>query len=164
MLLNDCYKFDKYHTSPSITGGYTWQYATHSNQGSTFKTPLTQAYISKLQQDMEGVEVIIFDEYSMQSLEHIYDMERRFAVSQSDPERRELPFGGRHVIYFGDCYQLPPPLSLAVYDVLHSTDKFYSWRKKGQDIWRSFDSFVELVENVRAFACTFVYFVHIDSP
>jgi hypothetical protein len=98
---------------------------------------------------MEGVEVIIFDEYSMQSQEHVYDMERRFAVSQSDPERRELPYGGRHVIYFGDCYQLPPPLSLAVYDELHTNDKFYAWRKKGLDIWRSFDSFVELVENVR---------------
>jgi len=71
------------------------------NQGSNFKTFLNDEFNSSMQQDFEGVEVIIFDETSMLSDVGIYDLERRFKCSQKDSGRREQFFGGRHVIFMG---------------------------------------------------------------
>jgi hypothetical protein len=130
-------------------GGYTWQYMTFTNEGSTFKSTLNAQFDSDMQKKLEGLEVIIFDEFSMLSPEGLYDLERRFRCSQSDPERRKLPFGGRHVIFFGDFYQLSPPGSKALYSILPENDSLFAWRDKGYKIWREFDSFAELVENVR---------------
>ncbi len=73
----------------------------HTNQGSNFKSALGHEFDSDMQAEFAGLEVIIFDEMSMLSPEALYDLERRFRCSQSDPVRRNMPFGGRHVIFLG---------------------------------------------------------------
>jgi len=159
-------------SSAANAGGYTWQWAAHATHQSTYKAGLGIDFDSKMQLEFDGLEVIIFDEMSMLSPEALYDLERRFRCSQKDPVRRELFFGGRHVIFLGticpsechrphaltccthaciadigDFYQLPPVKAPALYTPQKETDN--AWQRSGLRVWNEFNTFAELTENVR---------------
>jgi hypothetical protein len=64
-------------------------------------TKVSQKMASDLQEEMEGLEFIIFDEFSMLGAKHLGIIQDKFTKSQRDEAKRQLPFGGRHVIFSG---------------------------------------------------------------
>jgi hypothetical protein len=57
----------------------------------------------------------------------------------------KLPFGGMHIIYIGDFYQLPPVAASPLY--FSPSDKQASIA--GHALWRMINYFVELEQNFR---------------
>ena len=66
----------------------------------------------------------------MLSAEALYDIERRFRAAQTDAKLKKEPFGGRHVIFAGDLYQLPPVMAKPLYAPLDPRDKNYAIKKE----------------------------------
>ena len=128
-------------------GGFTWQSALSKGIDSEKKVTkrLTQALVNKIQKKLDGVKMLIFDEFSMLSCKDLVDVDRRLRAAQTDPELQKLPFGGIHVLFFGDFYQLPPVGG----DSLYSTDLKYAASKVGRQLWEQFDVFGELLVNRR---------------
>lgn len=67
------------------------------------------------------------------------DMRLRKATSN------DLPFGGLHILFTGDFYQLPPVAQDALYKQSFSYDK----GRKGRELWELVHYFHELKENKR---------------
>ena len=64
---------------------------------------------------------------------------------------KEKPFGGIHVLFTGDFYQLKPVFGNALYQLPNKND---SQCLKGSEIWRNYmNEYIELTENCR-FATT----------
>jgi hypothetical protein len=105
--------------------------------------------------DLFDAYAIVIDEISMIGLEDLWKMSDTVAkarATQFTDEReqariRDLPFGGLHVIFCGDFFQLPPPGRgrTPIYEPYPKTDK----GKKGKAIWDQLTAYVCLVENKR---------------
>ena len=102
--------------------------------------------------------MLIFDEKSMLCFRDLLDIERRLRAAQENEEDRKKLFGGLHVIFCGDFYQLPPVAAThqALYmtpskrkDATSLNTKDSEVIRRGRAIWEQFDSYAELIKNYR---------------
>ena len=103
---------------------------------------------------------MVFDEVSLMSLETLYDISYRlqaarktiFFADQDERDKRDalatLPFGGWHVIFSGDLFQLPPVGGTRIYD--RNFNNMNRFARSGYELWtKCLTYYVELVENFR---------------
>lgn len=92
-------------------------------KGETKSDTISSKSQKDLQQTLDGVQLIIVDEFSMLSpaMLHLLDGRLRLAF----PEESSKLFGGKHVIMSGDFYQLPPVASASLYEPSKSEGKTY---------------------------------------
>jgi hypothetical protein len=103
--------------------------------------------------NIEGVRLIIIDEVSMISCEALNVISSHFrdarviTIADIDERKRlqDVPFGGIHVLYVGDFYQLPPISSTPLYDPSSKKPEAIS----GRNIWSLIEHYVELDVNHR---------------
>jgi PIF1-like helicase len=99
-----------------------------------------------------GIKLAVLDEISMINLETLYEISERqkqamLANVEDENEReyiRSTPFGGVHMLFTGDFYQLRPVTGEAIY---RKPTKFSS--KQGQKIWLAINEYIELTESTR---------------
>ena len=70
------------------------------------------ARLQNLRSLWASVDVLCIDEISMVSSDLFKTMDKNLQLARNRPD---LPFGGVHLVAFGDLYQLPPPLSRPIY-------------------------------------------------
>ena len=127
-------------------GGTTWQAALgHSIHGSdTDKNKKN----GSLYHDWSAVGIFVCDEVSMMDLKDVTIQNDRTQKLRDD---KTLPFGGLHVIYCGDLYQLSAVFGQSVYcNPANGQKHLLEVRFRGQTLWRSFDTCVILQGNKRA--------------
>jgi len=77
---------------------------------------ISQRKLRQLQQEMDGLVLLLVDEYSMLSDKILVALDkhlrRTFDIS--------LPFGGISIIFTGDFHQLPPVLASPIYAILEN--------------------------------------------
>ena len=141
-------------SAANVIRGFTWQSVygkgfNKSNLSDVISGPCAQAVGAKL----NGVKLVIIDEISMINLETLYEISVRHTKSMGtlitdETERINMGcchFGGTHVLFTGDFYQLKPVFGQPIYfDVLENI-----FCEKGRDIWLSLNEYVELTENTR---------------
>jgi 23S rRNA pseudoU1915 N3-methylase RlmH len=106
-----------------------------------------------------GIKLAVLDEISMINLATLYEISERQKQAMlayvEDKIEREIikskPFGGVHMLFTGDLYQLRPISGDAIY---RNPQSFSS--KQGQKIWFAINEYVELTENTR--------FKHDETP
>ena len=115
-------------------GGCTWQSAPHKRRESEKNTsrPLAQETGSNLQAKLRGVKFVIFDEFSMLSCKDFLDINRRLKAAQPTPEARSQCFGGLHILFCGDFYQLPPVSGTSFYE----SNTTSALDKAGLELWQ----------------------------
>lgn len=99
-----------------------------------------------------GIKLAVLDEISMINLETLYEISERqkesmLAYTEDKNERannKSKAFGGIHMLFTGDFYQLRPVTGQAIY---RKPTKFSS--KQGQKIWLSINEYIELTESTR---------------
>ena len=143
-------------SAANVIRGFTWQsvYGKGFNSSNVrspelMSPPCAQAVGAKLC----GVKLVIIDEISMIDLETLYEISLRHTKSMGttvtdDRERSNMEcmsFGGTHVLFTGDFYQLKPVFGQPIY--ADRVDNIYC--EKGRDIWLSLNEYVELTENTR---------------
>ena len=131
-------------------GGYTWQSALSKSgrdkgKDKSLLGDVSQETANKLQGKLAGVRLLIFDEFSMLNQADLVDIERRMRAGQTDPEKRKTLFGGCHVLFCGDFYQLPPVGGDPLYEPTPKT----AVSQRGREIWMALDHFGELKKNFR---------------
>ena len=89
-------------------GGFTWQSALNKSREGPKRKVLSEDAAQKLENKLAGLKMVIFDEYSMASTEDLVEIEERLRLSQRHSENKEKLFGGLHVLFCGDFFQLPP--------------------------------------------------------
>lgn len=102
---------------------------------------------------LSGVKLVIIDEISMIDLETLYEISIRHTKSMGttitdEIERANkecLHFGGTHVLFTGDFYQLKPVFGVPIYS--ERVDNIFC--EKGREIWLSLNQYIELTENTR---------------
>ena len=62
--------------------------------------------LAQLQSALKHVDVLMVDEMSFVSSEYMERIDQHLRLAKDMPHH---PFGGVHVIFIGDLYQLPPP-------------------------------------------------------
>ena len=117
--------------------GYTIHHAFHLRPGASNK--ITFALLKEL----EHLSVLIIDEFSMISLKMLQTISSTIQQAKKDFNR---PFGGVHVVFFGDPYQLPPVQGRSVFADCWLQD---AQEKKGREVWLQFNVAVELTEQQR---------------
>lgn len=140
----------------SVIKGFTW----HSVYGKTRKTVnennndfMAASTAQAIGGKISGVRLIVIDEISMISAEQLYEISQRHISAMKtttfdELERSELNhkfFGGTHVLFTGDFYQLKSIGSKPIY----STQLFKENAIKGRNIWLSLNQYIELTENTR---------------
>ena len=128
-------------------GGCTWQSALNKRRESEKNTsrPLAQETANNLQAKLRGVKFVIFDEFSMLSCKVLLDINRRLKAAQPTSEARSQDFGGLHVLFCGDFYQLPPVSGTSFYE----SNTTSALDKAGLELWQRMDLFGELTQNFR---------------
>ncbi|RME95265.1 MAG: helicase [Bacteroidetes bacterium] len=98
------------------------------------------------------MELLIVDEISMVRCDLLDVMDR---ILRYYGGRRDLPFGGKQLLFIGDAYQLPPVTTSDAWDILrphYQTPYFFgaqSWREANPKL-------IELQKVYRQSDCTFV--------
>jgi hypothetical protein len=118
---------------------------------------ITSGKAALVAKKLEGVMIIFIDEISLISLEMLYKIHMylclvRLAMearTEEDSERNKIlakmPFGGFHIVFSGDFYQLPPITGVPLY--LPPSDSNISIQ--GKKLWNSINFYVDLVVNFR---------------
>ena len=100
--------------------GYTWQNALSKSEATTKDTRyvLGQQTINKLAAKFNGIKLVVIDEVSMIDQSTLFEIHVRLLAPKlattTDPvereciKREERPFGGTHILFCGDFYQLKP--------------------------------------------------------
>ena len=142
-------------TASNNINGYTW----HSvvNKGDQ-KSEMSNETAKKVGHKILGVKFIILDEVSLISYSDLYDFEQRIkksilaTIPISQKERRQQveskPFGGLHVLYCGDLYQLKCVQGTPLYSQSIPADE-NSPTRRGYHLWNQINNFIELTENMR---------------
>jgi len=133
-------------------GGNTWQSVLGKTTGAQL-TPtnrkLTAAAKNSLKGKLSGLRFLIFDENSMLDLNGLYELHVRLCIAKgTDPANLDIPFGGIHVLFVGDFFQLPP---VAGYPLYQDPSKLplTGAAREGIKLWRTMNDYTELTENVR---------------
>jgi ATP-dependent exoDNAse (exonuclease V) alpha subunit len=88
-----------------IAGGQTIHSALHSGKtSSSVRLHISGQRAHKLRSEFGVTQVLLVDETSMISAQLLIMLDRCLRVAK----QCNLPYGGLHVIFFGDHYQLPP--------------------------------------------------------
>ena len=87
---------------------------------------------------------IIIDEVSMMGIDVLKHVNQRLHELKSLPSLSNQAFGGIHVIFCGDFYQLPPVMSRTVFSNTCSS------LSQTVDLWKDHVTFTELTEVVRS--------------
>jgi hypothetical protein len=105
---------------------------------------------------LNGLRLLIFDEVSMLSLEDLYEIHVRLCIGKgTDPTNLDVPFGGVHVVFAGDFFQLKPVGGHPIYSSRENDDGSdapynpTSARHVGYALWLKINEYAELTENVR---------------
>lgn len=140
----------------NVIKGYTWQsvygkgiYRSKDPKAEVMSSTTAQAVGAKVL----GVKLIVLDEISMITLDTLNEIsERQIAAmcSQTTDESlrkyyRSNHFGGVHMLFTGDFYQLKPIGEEAIY----TRDIKYGKSKKGKLIWDDLNEYIVLTENTR---------------
>ena len=102
----------------------------------------------------EGMRLLILDEIAMISLESLHFIEREVAAAmatlgETPDEKHDIelkPFGGLHVVFSGDLYQLPPVDGKPVYASNLGGKPAVAF---GKTIWNMISEYHELTDNLR---------------
>jgi PIF1-like helicase len=136
-----------------VINGYTWQsvYGKGIAEGKNKKmaSRTAKAVGTKLQ----GVKIAILDEISMINLETLHEISERqkqamLEFTDDENERETIkskPFGGIHILFTGDFYQLKPVTG----DTIYSKNPKKNSSKEGQKIWYAINEYIELMESTR---------------
>ncbi|MCP4182155.1 MAG: hypothetical protein GY761_02395, partial [Hyphomicrobiales bacterium] len=141
-------------------GGMTWQSAlgcditsdTKKNRG---KNLMSNERAVKFGEYMRSVKLIILDEVSMVSLESLQEISQRIVEALSTVEehyavRSELktaPFGGIHVIFCGDLYQLKCVGGSSIINV--TSKNLDATAVTGRDLWMSLNRYLNFQMSTR---------------
>ena len=114
--------------------------------GTTFHTDLSFKFGSELEfssekldsarKNLENVEVVIVDEFSMVSSDNFYNLHKRL---QEIFMSQEL-FGGRSVLLVGDIMQLGPVRAAPTYREPRSIDSSTMFHSKELNLWNNCES------------------------
>lgn len=138
----------------NVIGGYTWQSCYCKGRSSDAgKNKMSQQTAQKIGDNSRGTKLIVTDEISMINLESIAEMSRRhqegmIALTDDQDERdiiKQLPFGGTHVLFTGDLWQLKAIGGHAVYSIKAQQGQAL----EGQSIWHKINEYSELIQNYR---------------
>ena len=123
-------------------GGYTWQSAiNYPRKEIKEETKMSQDTLKKINAKFKGVKLIIFDEIGMISARQLRIFEYRliFEYGVESQLEKDLinskPFGGIHIVFGGDFWQLGP---IACHDPLYkepNPDKQDRWTLEGDALW-----------------------------
>jgi hypothetical protein len=121
-------------TGPSAfnIGGDTWHSAFSRGAEKSFLASHDDAKnVDRMRSKFRGLQLLIFDEISMIGARALYEIHLRCQLACNDDTRRQKPFGGYHILFWGvsqptashipfrldipyqlvqDFYQLPPPM------------------------------------------------------
>jgi hypothetical protein len=138
-----------------VINGHTWQavygkgIAKRKKQNIQMASRTAKAVGAKLL----GIKLAVLDEISMINLETLYEISGRQkeampAYVEDENERKLIesqPFGGVHMLFTGDFYQLKPITGEAIY----TSNPKYVNSKKDQKIWHDINEYIELTESTR---------------
>ena len=124
-------------------GGTTF----HSGLNFKFGTDMFEFSSEKLdvtRKNLEYVEVVIVDEFSMVSSDNLYNLHKRLQeIFMSDE-----PFGGRAVMLVGDIMQLGPVKATPIYREPRSLSSKILFNTEELNLWNMFESIL-LEKNFR---------------
>jgi hypothetical protein len=133
-------------------GGRTWHSMLGKGTGRRLtpsKRTLSNSVLAKLRGRLAGLKFVIFDEVSMISLEDLYEIHVRLCeAKRTDPSDLNVPFGGIHVLFVGDFFQLPPVSGHALYTT-ETTVPDTGCAREGLRLWHALNGYSELVMNMR---------------
>jgi hypothetical protein len=117
----------------------------------SLRVPLQSA--SALEENFSSCKFIIVDEVSMISTYMLSKMDARMQQAKKDTR----PFGGLHVIFFGDFVQYPPvagsplfkPLTESSADTRHNPEQDITHHTTGRNLWLQLNSAVFLKQQMR---------------
>jgi PIF1-like helicase len=138
----------------NVIEGYTWQSC--YGKGRSYDNNhdnMTQQTAQRIGENFRGTKLVVIDEISMINLESIAEMSRRhqqgmLALTDDVNERENImrrPFGGAHVLFTGDLWQLEAIGGHPVY----SSKLLRGLALEGYNIWRKINEFSELTQNYR---------------
>ena len=144
-------------TAGTNIGGFTWQSVLNKHNP---KEIWNDVKAQEVGAKIKGIKLIILDEVSLLSFETLYEIHTRIVggllatipntSKQSQKRREEIrskPFGGIHILFCGDLYQLKCVQGTPLY----MPKNLVKTREGtlGSDLWYNISTFVELTENMR---------------
>jgi hypothetical protein len=139
----------------NVIKGYTWQSAYGKGKYSdrSDDTTISQDMARKVGEKFRGTRLIVIDEVSMINLESIAEMSYRhqqalLSITDDEAEReiiKSLPFGGVHIIFTGDLWQLKAIGGASIY----TNKTLYGRAISGREIWHKINEYCPLKENYR---------------
>jgi hypothetical protein len=147
-------------SASNVINGFTYQSITFCKPIKDTNGQISATDAGRIYGKLKGSIMLVIDECSLLGCEDINDLDIRFraarraqpANNDAERERRDclskLHFGGWHVIFCGDFFQLPPVVGTRIYDCDDQILMKYGARQ-GLLLWRSLTSFIELRENFR---------------
>ena len=136
-------------------GGYTWMSSiNYPRTECKDETKISQETAKKIHAKFAGVRLIIFDEIGMISAKQlrIFDYRLKCGLKygcSTQLERDEIdkkPYGGIHIVFGGDFWQLDPIGRTYLKSKPDKQDKF---TLEGYELWAQLNDYVELLENCR---------------
>ncbi len=120
----------------------------HRGHSKIAKTQSDVKGVKDLRDRFRGLQVLMFDEISMIGACALWEIHLRCTLACDDDERCTMPFGGYHILFFGDFYQLDPVNDTSL--VKHPCDLKGEAHSAITMLRSSLNFFFELTENVRA--------------
>ena len=139
----------------NVINGFTWQscYSKGRQCQMEGKEKITQQTAKKFGEKFYGTKLGVLDEISMINLESLADISHRhrqglLAVTDDSEERQkilEIPFGGLHMLFTGDLWQLKAIGGHPIYSQAELKGQAF----EGKKIWLQINECAELKENYR---------------
>ena len=136
-------------------GGVTWQSGVKMRKYRSKKKANVSDKYREIGTEIEDAKMLILDEVSMIGLEDLViisdTLARARATLEHDEEEKQrvlkLPFGGLHVLFVGDLYQLPPVERTAIFS--RNWKKTTPGKEAGLKVWGQINAYVRLIKNHR---------------
>jgi PIF1-like helicase len=139
----------------NVVRGYTWQacYGKGRSQDKTGNNKMSSLTAKKIGAKFDGTKLLVLDEVSMINFESLAEMSDRhieavISLTEDKEEQERIksrPFGGVHVLFTGDLWQLK---AIGGHPVI-STSALSGKALQGRKIWHSINEYSELTENYR---------------